>query len=372
MAKKSTVENQKLLSKLQGGKSLFEKHKDDETVQINSGDLPPGIEGGIAELTTLKIGEYQKGDNQGELYFQARGVVVYPIYHDGIKIAGRQTMIMEPLHETEGRTRETVEDHFEWMLNMLRLLGMDTKTMSFENMEELMEKYATHADVKFEFRTWIAEATERYPNPRTQQQWIGMVEEENLPKDFYEATQGEAEVEDNTAPNEEEETQQEEEPAPAPTKPKPKAKKPDPEPKAEEAADEISSTDIAALADMADEGDEEAQKALQEMALAAGIDQEAIDGAESWEAVGTELNKLRNDQAEAADGGDKPSPKRGEVYQYYPIGKNGKPLTKAVECEVVKVDDKAETVELKNLTNPKISYKDVAWGKLIAEDEIPY
>ena len=89
MAKKALVSGG-LMSKLGAKlKHAVETHKSDETKFAGGGaNLPAGIEMGIAQLVMCKIGQYEKGDNTGEYYFMAQGIVVSPKVHDGIPIEG--------------------------------------------------------------------------------------------------------------------------------------------------------------------------------------------------------------------------------------------------------------------------------------------
>src|SRR3982751_6537654 len=115
----------------------FNKHKGDETEYGNFGELPPGIDGGIAQLVDCRVLEIKEGkQNAGELMFFARGVVVEPEEVEDprtgmvVRIKNRNTTLSEPLFYTEGRARETTEEHMAHILNELRKLGLPTEDIS--------------------------------------------------------------------------------------------------------------------------------------------------------------------------------------------------------------------------------------------------
>src|SRR5690606_14260673 len=68
-----------LLKKLGPGfKNAFNKHKEDETDYGAAGNLPAGIEGGIARLSKIEVKEFQTGKLKGKPYMSFTGVVVSP------------------------------------------------------------------------------------------------------------------------------------------------------------------------------------------------------------------------------------------------------------------------------------------------------
>jgi len=86
----------------------FDKHKDDETRYGGGSDLPKGIEGGIAQLVDCKFDTYKTGDNKGEFFFYAAGIVKAPKEVGGVPIVGLRTQIgPEPLCDTPDRSRKT-------------------------------------------------------------------------------------------------------------------------------------------------------------------------------------------------------------------------------------------------------------------------
>lgn len=58
-------------------------------------------------------------------------------------------------------------------------------------------------------------------------------------------------------------------------------------------------------------------------------------------------------------------PKKGEVYDYHPLGKDGKTRAREpVECEVVAVDTDKQTMTLRNTKNKRQQWANVSWDDL--------
>jgi len=341
----------KLLSKLgEAGRKAFDAHKNDETNYGAGGDLPAGIEGGIARLVECKFDTYKSGDFEGEPYFYAAGVVVEPKVFDGIRIEGLRTSIMEPLCDTPGRSRETVEDHLAWVLNELRKLGVDTAGLSFEDLDAVVDMLK-QAGPYFRFRTWQGTPTEQFPNPRVQHQWRGVCE-------YAESDGGEADaVEDATGSDEDGADGAENTPSEAETGP-----------------DTQSETDLDTLAEQADRGVPEAADRLNELALQAGLTQDQIDAAETWTDVVEMVQNAGADGDEAdgdddapfedeADGDEDESPEEwapevGEIYLYRPPK-----ARKSIEVEVTKVFAGRKTATVKALDDNR-TFKAVPWTEL--------
>jgi hypothetical protein len=159
----------------------FNKHKGDETEYGNFGDLPPGIDGGIAQLVDCRVLEIKEGkQNAGELMFFARGIVVEPEEVEDprtglvVRIKNRNTTLSEPLFHTAGRARETFEDHMAYVLNHLRKLGLSTEDIAATD-EEFNSQLATLKESApfFRFGTWLGPKSEQYPNPRVNHRWEG-------------------------------------------------------------------------------------------------------------------------------------------------------------------------------------------------------
>lgn len=385
-----------LLAKLgDRGRRAFDKHKGDETVFSGAGDLPAGIEGGIARLVDCKFDVYKKGDTEGELYFYAAGVVVSPRVHGDVRIEGLRTSIMEPLCETSGRSRETVEDHMTWILNELRKLGVETDGVEYSDLEAIVAALKEQQPY-FRFRTWKGQkqTTGKYAGqePRTQHTWNGVCDYED----------------DNTDPGAA--VEEDEGSTPPPLKPAKtikgegpngqSAKAPttttknvsydtalqnaksagsirkassfveDEEETSTEAEDGFNEfEDLDNLISLAEAGDDNAQQKLRDMAEAAGATDEDIDAADDWQAVADFVTKMQTAESSVEeDSVEKYTPQVGEVVSYRPTDpKTKKPSTKAVECEVIEVKAKARLVKLRNLANSKLTYEGVRWDTLIIE-----
>lgn len=169
------------------------KHKDDATT-YGPREVPVGIKNGIAKLLTVSIAQYKQGDLKDEYYIRFTASVVEPKVHNDIACEGIQFSLMEPLCDTpKSEKNPTFEHHIANVYNELRKLGVDTSTMEPSDLEE------TIADLEavgpyFTFDSWAGKPTEQYPNPRTNINWNGIVD--------Y-APDGNADVQDNTAPAEE-------------------------------------------------------------------------------------------------------------------------------------------------------------------------
>lgn len=348
------------------GAEAFEAHKNDETKISASGDLPGGIEGGVAQLVDCKFDQYKTGDNQGEYYFYAAGVVVSPksvTTKDGtIIIKGSRTSIMEPMCDTvskSGKGRQSVSEHLEWVLNEMRKLGVNTSEIGFDDLETVAESLIEAAPF-FRFRTWQGKATEEYPDPRVNHEWKGVVTD-YVPDDEEEVKDETEEEKPASKPTAKPTAKAVTAPAKPPAKPtaKPTAKKPEPEPEPEE------ELDLDALAEAADNDDTEAQSKLAGHAKLYDVDYES---AENWTAVAEALKEvMENASAEAENAEEEAeaetewTPAKTEVYMYKPAG-----TKKAIECEVMAVFADKKTVNLKNLDDGKTSYKGVKWDALSA------
>ncbi len=332
----------KLSSKLGAQlKSAHEKHKDDDTEFSQFGELPDGIEHGIAQLVDCKFDVVKEGkQNAGQFYFYAAGVVVKPKIHEGNPIEGLRTSITEPLYPTPTRSRKTLDEHLGWIYNELRKLGVDTKTVNPDNLEQTVEALKQSAPY-FKFRTWKGDkATEgqyKDQEPRVQHNWNGWCEFTDT-EGSDPATSGVTEPASTAAPV-----------APA---------EPEPEMTLEE------------LAAAADGGNEVAQVKLSKMATDAGVPDEDKDAAPNWTVVSELIAAATPDEgttttSEAPPEPEEYVPKKGDTPNYSPVDpKTKQPVKKPISCEVMGVDPKTKTVSLKNLVDGKTTYKGVPWDKL--------
>lgn len=335
----------------------------DKAVQAHAADetdygfmrLPPGINNGIAQLTVCKFDTYKTGDNTGEFYCQMRGVVIEPksITKDGqvIPVAGRQTMLMEPVCNTQTRDKKvtTQEEHVVNILNEFRKLAGEefTRGATGADLESLADQLQQAAPY-FRFSTSQSGPTPQYPDPKVWENWHGSkgLEEYTPPDD------GEGMV-DRTGPSNNGDSGG-----------------------GAQAASTGGGSDfqVMELLEQANAGDEGAAEQLRQMALDTGVPEEDVNAAEDWQAV----VDLIAAKASAEDAGTEGAPaeawepNKGDVYLYKPIDpKTKKPVVdprtkkaKGVEVEVTAVDKKTKTVTLKNIDDRKTVYAKVAWDAL--------
>jgi hypothetical protein len=129
--------------------------------------------------------------------------------------------------------------------------------------------------------------------------------------------------------------------------------------------------------------DVKAQDELRRLANEAGITDEQVDQAESWQAVadlisqgadgadegGTEESVDESSEAAADEGTAEPegkeSPGAGSPVRYRPVDpKTKKPQKRAIECVVTAVNEAKGTADIRSLDNAKVVYKAVAWDDL--------
>jgi len=348
-------------------KSLQGHARDKTTAGPDYTRLPAGITGGIAQLTEAKIGVYAKGNNAGEKFIYLAGTVIEPktfmevkqVWAEGkvmslppreVTIEGLFTSQILPLCDTTNASGEVTnaDDHIARALNELRLLGGDDFTEDIDSEESLAEHLATLKKVApvFRFSTSSGAPTAQYPNERVWENWRGAkgLEDYEPPEEGDAVVDGTPDDEERIEPT-----------AKAPPKKSPKIAAPVPEEEEEEA-------DLDALAVKADEGDEDAQKAITDAANVAGIEDETIAEAEDWASVvaligssGEGEEPEEEEEEEAAD------PEKGDVYFFKPPK-----ARKPVECEVTAVFAKAQKVNLKSLDDGK-SFKMIPFDKLTQE-----
>lgn len=324
-------------------KKAHEAHKDDEIRLSGGADLPDGIEAGIAQLVKCEFGEFSRGSHEGEPYFIASGIVKEPKEHNGIPVEGLYTQVGPiPLCDTPERQSKTdFDDHYADMLNELRKLGVDTSEMDFDDLEEVCSTLVEEAP-HFRFRTWKGQATEQFPNPRTNHDWRGVCEYEEEETDEVEEEDEEPEEEDEV---EEEEDEEPEEDVPF-------------------------GDDLDMLVDKADQDDEDAAEELTKRAIKAGLSEADIEDEDqfpNWSSVaeairGSEEGEEEDEEEDEDDEEDEFVPEKGDVFLYKPKGKR-----KAVEVEVTAVFAKKETANVKDLDTGKI-HKNVPFSKLEEEE----
>jgi len=371
-------------------KKLFAKKRVEEISLEDfggGGNLPDGIENGVAKLVSIKIGAYGESTTlAGKPFFMLRGVTVAPATHEGLKVRGiQESFVLEPLCDTSGRKRETEEEHIDYMLAVLQQFGVDTGEIDAEELEEEDFFAELIADgVYFRFRTWKGRPSDQFPNPRVNIEFLGACE-------YEEGDEGVAEEVEDDTPEEEDE---DEEPAwekndrkskrsaaastKKPVKEKGKKKPPpedddDDDEEEDEEADYSEVTDLDLLAELAEDQDDiAARERLVELGVEAGLSKKKLEALDSWYDVAVAIEEAgedeedededEDDEDEDEDEDDEEGrelvPEKGQGWQYKPPG-----ARKKIPCVVTAVAARRKTCTLK-AKDGKI-YKDVAWAALM-------
>lgn len=360
-------------------RAAVQAHKDDE-IDYGRMELPEGIEGGIAQLVDCKFGVYESGDFKGQPFFYAAGVVKSPREVRGVKIYGLRTQIgPEPICDTPKRSRPTIDDHVAWVINELGKLNGGKVEVETETDLEEFATALKEAQPYFRFRTWKGQPTPQFPDPRVNHVWGGTCE--------YDEDEEPSPVEDRTGP-----TPRDHPPTPAGRPAVAKngaaargrggAVEDEPAPGDADDLNEFEDHDLESLVTKANgkgPAAKEAKTKLKEMAVAAGVSEEDVDGAGSWEDVAELIRSGGGESATDEDGaaptGDEDDdagaapefvPETGQIYPYNTgkVNPKTKKRLDPVECEVVAVSARNETVTLKSLEDGKTLYKGVPWSDL--------
>lgn len=346
MAKKKIV--RKGVKSASGLAAKMQKRKGKEISIEHSGGggFPPGINNGIAQVKTIKIGTY--GENTklaGENYFMVRAVAVLPKkLPDGTPVEGSQdSVIMEPMCATPDRKQRPTEDeHLDYVWGVLQELGIDPDEIDWAAAatdENYFNDYV-EAGIYCRYHTWRSEPTKQYPNPRTNVSYDGPAEydqdgddetDDELVDETADETTDDESVEEQEEEGEEESTE-------------------------DEGEDE---EEITALGVAADAGDEEAQVRLEELASEHDVNHTELG---TWSEVAEAIAEaMAGGSSDEEEEGDKEfMPVKGKVYKYKPAG-----AKTPVDVEVTAVVASKKTCNLKNLDTQKV-YKSVGWDRIIA------
>lgn len=117
------------------GSRLTQVQAEHRGKEVNLGrpELPGGIEGGIAQIVTCRIGKFEKGDSVGKPFFDASATVMVPDEVNGRPCRGLQTRIgPEPLCETlkSAGKRKTFSEHYKWFRDQLIGLGFNIDNLT--------------------------------------------------------------------------------------------------------------------------------------------------------------------------------------------------------------------------------------------------
>ena len=313
-------------------------NKDNEIDFGFGGDLPAGINGGVAKLAKIEIGEYKQGERKGENYLRFAGVVVSPKVFNEQRIEGQQASIMIPLCDDKGPARGNRklktfrEDYLPRIINELKLLGADEAIRQlpanctwdhYMAIAAALVKSGPH----FTFRTYAItdKPTPQNPNPEpgpTQTQFKGACK--------YDANDDQGGgVVDNSAGG-----------------------------TTEQAADEA--VDWETVGGLADEGDADAQARIDAAVAQYGLSEQAatISYADAGKLIaeaeaggGGEAAPEAAPEAEPEPAADaEPAiPQKGETWSYKAKGTRANP----VEAEITVVFPVAKTCNIKILSGPK-------------------
>lgn len=362
------------------------ENRSNETEYSNFGDLPPGVEG-IAQLTECTFQKIKEGkENAGEYIFMAAGVCLTPLTFTDKQgnvhqIEGKHTRIIESVFPTPNKTRKTIKEHFKWIVNELQKLGADTSKVDEYNIEALATAVKKSRPF-FRYRTWQGPkaTTGQYKDkePQTTHFWEGLSD----PPKEGEATHqtGGGRVNDDTGsvappPARNGATRQ------ANAAPANGASGGGAVQGAETAAGGENFTefeDIPTLVAKSSNGDEAAQGKLIEMALEAGVEQQAVTDAKTWDDLANMIAQASGGGDGSASGSEVPpeewKPVKGNTCKYRVIdAKTGKPAVdprskkerKPVDCEITAVDTKTNKVNLKSIDDGKTEFNGVPIAALI-------
>jgi hypothetical protein len=333
-------------------------------------DPPPGIKKGVAQLDEVKFDEYKSGENEGKPYFSATAIICEPVKHvytptskgqpigDAVEVhtAGMQTRIQIPMYDVKAKSGKnmgqitTKEQQAMKVAQYLRALGADTsKVRKISDLEPLAETLTRIArnpktPIYVNFRTSVRQSMNIGEADGSWQNWEGCDGLENYTPPGGDELPPEMTTNDTTTAS-----------APA------TSTEPD---LSGEGGNPHEQSSIEELVEGAQNGDDAAQtELLRRAAEATGQSAEEInEAAESWQGVADLVTAPDGSEPDAPE-----PPKKGDHVNYRPPVNGPKgptPGKKVVECTVTMVNDKAQTVTLKNTVDGKTLYKDVAWASL--------
>jgi hypothetical protein len=387
-------------------------------------ELPGGIVGGVARFVEGRFGVYKTGDLAGKPFCYLAGIVLSPktavritriwepssvpaeaakgkgtikvVKTEEVPTAGQRTSLMIPLCETKVKSGPnfgkvtSAEDNQGVMLTEIRKLNGETgdeAVSCLDGIENESGLEALFAELKapggdpkraplFKFGTQSQDPTPKYPEGGVwPHKWFGTKGLEDYVPPDEEAN----EIRDNTGSNRQKPPQPPKVAAPTPDMPD---SNPD---GAEDVApdDETSSNDVATLLKQAkDEEHKECDSSrdrLLNIAIQNGYTEEQYVQAD-WEEVVKMVTSSADErgdeeQTPSVEPDAPPPPQLENVYSYRLLDpKSGKPLLdpkdkkksrRPVQVIVTAVDEKKQTVDLRDLENNKIVYKKVPWDQLL-------
>lgn len=353
--------------------------------------LPGGIRNGIAQLKMCKLGILENGDHKGMPYFMAYGTVKSPKEVEGVNVEGLLTRIgPEPIcntpEKTGERSRKTALDHYDWVLNQLRILGVDTSKTTLEQIPAIcakLEQMAPHfrfstregtkttleekgGKIVLMRRGKVVRSYSTMQQAKADNPYIDgppMVFEEWNGACPWEGDDPDAGV-DEAAPPEEGGASPVEADEPT-AEPEASGEGSDESPPAGATTDAEfrDDDDLNSLVERANGGEPDAQQKLVDFGIASGLSEDQCN-ALSWEEIRDRI--MAGDQTPEEEPAAPPAPPEPELQQvvkFTPPSKNGK-VAKPVDCTIVHVDKTKRLVNLKNLDDGKTIYRQVSFDKI--------
>jgi hypothetical protein len=324
----------------------------------SGGNLPKNIDGGIAQLVSAQFTKVAEGgQNAGKPQFVIKAKVISPKIHGSEIVEGRTFTKVEPLYDTPTRKQKTVADHWAFIINQLKLFGIDTDAYEPSEIENVVLELLTQEQPYFSFRTWAGSKATTGPyagqEPQVQVTLQGLVPDELLAEILGDSDDDDEEDEDETEDADVEDSEEEDEE--------------EVDDEAEEDVDDVEEDDVeeedddedtegAALGALADEGDEDAIAVLTAKARPEGLDP---DEYETWTALEEAFSNGPDEEEEEEEEEESIVPDVGEIYNFKPPKKK-----KPVEGEITAVFTTKKTCNFKALAS-NVLYKGVSWDSLI-------
>lgn len=371
-------------------------NKDKPPVKDTGGELPAPFDG-IAKLIECRMQKIAKGkENEGKIIFYAAGIVQQPeeVEIAGVRyrVQGKRTQVTEPIFDTPSKKRITVDDHIGFVYNILKNLGIPVGKLNPTDVEKTMATIIANKDrqpIYFSFRTWKGPKQTTGPyagkEPMVNHVWIEKVDYKPV-SGAVSATVG---VKDGSGIATT--------PAPVVNVPigdsgdaPPDHLQPDTDTydtvttdsttdnngdngadsggtNTDVDLDKLDQGDLSSILKSANDGDLQAQQDLMDAGLKLGLSNEEVNKAPTWQDL---YDLIKSKSAPKKD--DTPAEeeiKVGDQFNYKPMDlKTKKQSETPVLVEVIALnvgkDGAEDTVNLRNVSNKKMVYMNVALNHL--------
>jgi len=190
-----------LAAKLGGRISAANAEHKDKPIDTGNMQLPAGIRGGVAKLSSMYTKEYPDDKNgpgtKGQLFFRASAIALSPEFHDGQKVAGGVTSVVIPLCDMPAkghRKASSFNDNWYEFQNLFKLLsngaivcqetaqtdptGQKTWAFYVAAMQALTDPKREPIHVDFSTRRWTPPPTPAQPKPTEMvfENWNGLAQ----------------------------------------------------------------------------------------------------------------------------------------------------------------------------------------------------